>query len=148
MSVGEATIEAKGRAELFDFVDSRSAGGLLAALDAWRRMLLQGPDRFGESYYLGTMPLGGRRPLRHCMVGIDGELEVRWLNHPESEVTEVVEVFAGRDRDAAEVWVIRGDSPGGEPPSALDLRYGTDSLLKIQIRSWKSSPKSEAAQRS
>ena len=105
-------------------------------------MLSDGPRKFGESYYLGTMPLGGERPLRDVMVGIAGELEVRWLSHPDTGAVEAIEVFADRDEDPAELWLLReGDSQ--VMPTSLDLRYGIDSILKIKIKSWEEVPASD-----
>ncbi len=141
MVVGNTAIEAKTRADLYDAVEARSIGGLLPALDAWRRMIASGPKQFGESYYLGTMPLGGERPLRHCLVGIDGEMEVRWLYHPETSLVEAVEVFADRDSDPAELWVTRED--GDDKPVVLDLRYGVESILKVRVKSWRSEETTE-----
>ena len=142
MTVGQRTIEASTKGELYDGVSAQSVAGMLPALDAWRRMISDGPRKFGESYYLGSMPLGGERPLRDCMVGIDGELEVRWLSHPESRLVEAIEVFADRDKDPAELWIIRED-PSDSLPTILDLRYGTDSELRLRIKSWKKVPPSE-----
>jgi hypothetical protein len=86
--------------------------------------------------------LGGERPLRDVMVGIAGELEVRWLSHPESGAVEAIEVFADRDEDPAELWLMReGDSKS--MPNILDLRYGIGSLLKIKVKSWEEVPASE-----
>ncbi|MDG2221432.1 MAG: trypsin-like peptidase domain-containing protein [Rubripirellula sp.] len=136
--VGEKTFEATSRGKLYDEVVDGSVAGMLPALDAWRRMIEKGPQKFGETFYLGSMPLAGERPLRDCMVGLDGELEVRWMSHPDSELVEVVEVFADRDEDPAELWVIREN--GDEQPSILDLRYGLDSVLRLKIKSWQQVP--------
>ena len=138
MVVGEKTFEATSRGKLYDEVVDGSVAGMLPALDAWRRMIEKGPQKFGETFYLGSMPLAGARPLRDCMVGLDGELEVRWMSHPESELVEVVEVFADRDEDPAELWVIREN--GEQQPSILDLRYGMDSVLRVKIKSWQTIP--------
>ncbi len=127
MLVGDRPIEAETKAELYDGVSAKSIAGMLPALDAWRRMIAQGPKKFGETYSLGTVPLGGERPLRDCIVGIDGELEVRWLYHPESHLVEVIEVFADRDEDPAEFWMIR--ERGADMPTILELRYGLESVL-------------------
>ena len=127
---------------MYEAVTDGDPTGVLPALDAWRRMLDDGPRKFGESYYLGTMPLGGERPLRDVMVGIAGELQVRWLSHPDTGLVEAIEVFADRDEDPAELWVLReGDSQS--MPTILDLRYGLDSRLKIKVNSWESVPGSE-----
>ncbi len=155
IKVGDEAWGYKTKADLYEAVDQASIAGILPALDAWRRMIQTGPKRFGESYYLGTMPLGGQRPLRDCMIATDGEMEVRWLSHPETHRVEVVEVFADRDRDPAELWVQRqnpgnptnGNSKNGNPnesgkeiPALLDLRYGTDSVLRFRVKSWQSKP--------
>jgi hypothetical protein len=108
-------------------------------------MIAQGPKKFGESYYLGTMPLGGERPLRDCMVGIDGELEVRWLSHPEGQLVEAIEVFADRDTDPAELWLIR-QNEGESQPSILELRYGIEPVLRLRVKSWKQVPEAELNQ--
>lgn len=136
MVIGDKPMQAQDRGDLYDAISASSVGGIVSALEGWRRMLQDGPKKFGESYYLGTMPLAGQRPLRDCMVGIDGEIEVRFLSHPETGLVEVVEAFADRDEDPAELWIVReGDSPD-DVPSELDLRYGTDSVLKIKVEQW------------
>lgn len=147
MVVGDKTIEAESKGELYDGVSARSVAGVLPALDAWRRMVEDGPRKFGESYYLGTMPLGGERPLRDCMVGIDGEMEVRWLSHPESGWVEAIEVFADRDEDPAEIWLLR-DNETDSTPSVIDLRYGTESVLRFRVKSWQKVAQEELNQES
>ena len=144
-TIGDTPIDASSKAELYDLVGRRSVAGILPALDAWRRMIATGPKKFGESYYLGSMPLGGERPLRDCMVGIDGEIEVRWLSHPESRLVEVIEVLADRDRDPAELWLFR-DSPNQSQPSVMELRYGTEPVLRLRVKSWELVPESELNQ--
>ncbi|MEL6106128.1 MAG: trypsin-like peptidase domain-containing protein [Planctomycetota bacterium] len=130
---GEMAMQASTRAELYDGIEAGSVAGLLPALDAWRTMIDVGPKEFGESYYYGTMPLGGERPLRDCLVGVFGELEVRWLMHPETGLVECIEVFADPDSDPAEVWIERDD----DKVTTLDLRYGPSSLLKVTVEDWK-----------
>ncbi|WP_231742350.1 S1C family serine protease [Stieleria varia] len=136
MLVGSTAIEGRTKADLYNGVDAQTVGGILPALSAWRRMLRDGPKRFGESYYWGTMPLGGERPLRHCFVGIDGEMEIRWLYHPDTMRLECIEVQADRDEDPAELWVrYEGDKIAG-----FDLRYGLENELSLNIDSWTTEP--------
>ena len=134
MIVGETALSSKTRTDLYEAIEQKTMAGILPALDAWRRMLSEGPKKFGESYYLGTMPLAGERPLRDCMIGVDGELEVRWLSHPKTHLVEAIEVFADRDGDPAELWIIR--EPGNSNP-ILELKYGVDSVFRFQVDSWK-----------
>ena len=140
--VGDRPMELENRGQMYDAVTAQSLMGLLPALDSWRRMISDGPNKFGESYYMGSMPLGGERPLRDVMVGIAGELEVRWLSHPESRWVEAIEVFADRDTDPAELWLIREDNSKSEP-AILDLRYGLNSVLRLRVKSWKQIPESQ-----
>jgi serine protease Do len=140
--IGDKPIVTETKADLYDAVSIGSTAGILPALDAWRRMLAQGPKKFGESFYLGSMPLAGERPLRDCMVGIDGELEVHWLSHPDSRLVEVIEVFADRDKDPAELWLIRENADDSQP-TILDLRYGTESVFRLRVKSWKQVLESE-----
>ena len=114
--------------------------GLLAALDGFRRFLEQGPKKFGESFYLGAITLAGDRPLRNCLVGNDGELEIRWLTHPVTHRLEVMEVFADRDLEPLEVWFQYEDETDDRPlmPVGIDLRYGTESILKLKLEKWES----------
>jgi S1-C subfamily serine protease len=138
--VGDQSAEIVSNVEKYDCVGSRSSRGMLPALDAWRRILSLGPDTYGETTYLGTMPLGGERPLRDCLVGMHGELETRWLTHPESGVVEVIEVVADRDEDPAELWITRDLTDLSKPPTRLELRYGTEPVFAIQVTEWKVSP--------
>jgi S1-C subfamily serine protease len=142
MLIGDHPIVTETKSELYDGIVARSIAGMLPALDAWRRMLADGPKKFGESYYLGSVPLGGERPLRDCMVGIDGELEVHWLSDPASQAVEVIEVFADRDEDPAELWLIRQDA-SDSMPTGLELRYGVEKVLGLRVKSWKRVPESE-----
>ena len=76
------------------------------------------------------------------MVGIDGEMEIRWLSHPQSRWVEAIEVFADRDEDPAELWLLR-DNESDSKPSVLDLRYGTESVLRVRVKSWEKIPEDE-----
>ncbi len=136
MMIGDRPVDADSKAELYDGVTRRSYAGILLALDGWRRMIETGPKKFGETYYWGSLPLAGERPLRDCVVGIDGEIELRWLSHPDTHALEVIEVFADRDEDPAELWLTREGDDLTKSPTVLDLRYGIDSILKIKVKSW------------
>lgn len=136
VTIGERTTEATKPSELYDGVLAGNASGVLACLDAWRALLLKGPAGYGECYYRGQVPLLGERPLRDCLIGIAGELESAWLLHPQSGALEAIEVTADRDADPAELLVTWGTDPA-QPPTHLELRYGTQSLFKLRVESWR-----------
>ncbi|MEM0924836.1 MAG: trypsin-like peptidase domain-containing protein [Planctomycetota bacterium] len=139
MDVGQFAFSATRINELFDAVDQDMISGALAALDAWRKMTLLGPQQFGETYYKGTMPLSGERPLRDCTVGLYGDMEVRWLMHPDTGLLECIEVVADRDSDPAELWI----GWDGDRVDSLELRYGVDAVLSVAVESWDRGEKSE-----
>ncbi len=136
LSIGDEVVSLGTKVEQYDAVRSGTVSGLLPALDAWRHMLHVGPDQFGDTFYLGTMPLGGERPLRDCLVAVASEIEVRWLSHPDSTAIEAIEVFADRDDDPAELWIIRENDKLDSPPSAIELRYGTETVTRLKVTSW------------
>ncbi len=135
LRIGEKTIEAKTQAELYSGITSRNASGVLACLDAWRRMLRDGVEQFGDCYYRGTAPLLGERPLRHWMVGSYGALEASWLYHPETNRLEAIEVYADREDEPVELLLEWGTEPN-TAPKAFSIRYGTDETLSVSIESW------------
>jgi hypothetical protein len=76
------------------------------------------------------------------LIGVSGELESTWLLHPESAALEAIEVAADRDDDPAELFVKWSDD-SSKPPTHLELRYGTTSILNIKIDSWATTAKGE-----
>lgn len=124
--------------DLYEAVERASPTALLASLDALKRMIDQGPGKFGDTSYLGTVPFLGERPLRDCLVATAGDLETRFLAL-EGRL-DAVESFAGRDTDPAELLFFW---PAGEDqrlPMALELRFGTEPKLRIEIESWTLQP--------
>ena len=136
-ALGNERTEFAGRSELYDAINRQSTSSMIAAMDGLRRLLDQGTKEFGEIYYWGTMPLGGQRPLRDCLVGNDGELELRWLTHPDTRRLEAMEVFADRDLDPLEVWFQYDDADSSRlTPSGLEVRFGTQSRLRLRVQEW------------
>ena len=136
-ALGNERTEFAGRSELYDAINRQSTSSMIAAMDGLRRLLDQGTKKFGEIYYWGTMPLGGQRPLRDCLVGNDGELELRWLTHPDTRRLEAMEVFADRDLDPLEVWFQYDDADSSRlTPSGLEVRFGTQSRLRLRVQEW------------
>ncbi len=59
---------------------------------------------------------------------------------PKAELVEVIEVFADRDEDPAELWLIREDASETKP-TILELRYGLEKVLRLRVKSWQPSPR-------
>ncbi|WP_246112705.1 S1C family serine protease [Allorhodopirellula solitaria] len=137
LTLGQRTERLTSPDRYIDSVDRGTAGGILAAMQHWQRMMQTGLDRFGETYAWGTAPLLGQRPLRDCTVGIHGGLESRFYQHPESGRLEVIEAFADRDGDPAELWI--------DPPQWL-LTTNADNLADAGVLANSSDAESAAAE--
>ncbi len=141
--LGEETesLELARASERFEAIESQSLVALLTAFDAYRRMRQLGPKAYGDTYYLGTMPLLGELPLRDVLVGTAGDIETRFLLHPQSARLEAIECFATRDTDPAELifrWpdAAPGDASATPLPLTVALRFGTEPLVTFRVSSW------------
>lgn len=127
VSLGDRNLELQAKSDFFDAVDTGSDAALLVTLDSLRRLMMLGPEKFGETYYWGTMPLGGQRPLRDCLLGTSQDIEYRWLMHPDTGALECIEAVADRDTDPAEAWLKYENGK----LTGLDLRFGVESILQV-----------------
>lgn len=140
LKVGEKEYAMNSTAERFDAVDGKAGAAMLPALDNWRRLLVRGVNRFGDVYYVGTAPFLGKTPLRDVLSGTADELETRFITHPESGKLEAVELWADRSEDPAELIIDWSGASDAKPfPSALELRYGTEAYLRVEVEDWKNS---------
>ncbi|WP_237607211.1 S1C family serine protease [Roseimaritima sediminicola] len=144
ITLGETDREEARRLQLqepthaYQAIEEASPAALLAALGNLKRFARLGPGRYGDTYYLGTMPLLGQWPLRDVLVATAGDVETRFLLH-EGRL-ESIEAFAGRDRDPAELLLRGAGAEDAELPQTLELRFGTTPALIIQLQSWTTRP--------
>lgn len=137
LKVGDKDYTIATTADRYDSVDGKAGAAMLPALDNWRRLLVRGVERFGDVYYLGTAPFLGETPLRDFLVGTADELESRFVTHPDSGRLEAIELFADRSEDPAELilqW--RAETGDFNHPVSMELRYGDEVYLKIDVESW------------
>jgi len=108
-----------------ELTDPPETGGLLAALYQWRRLLTHGIDDFGQVYYLGAAPLGGRTGLFDILVGVHGGVESHFYLEPASGRLEAMELFTGDGRDPCELFFEDYKESGGRWwPRRLVVRHG------------------------
>lgn len=142
MTIGSDNYRVDNKADLIAAVDLASPMGVLAGLHAYRRMLADGIDRYGETVSWGTAPLAGQRPLRQVTAATDAGIEAKFFQHPDDDRLEVIEAFADRDGDPAEIWF---DGDLGQRPATLRLMYGTETTLTLSIDDWKIDDSADAA---
>lgn len=113
------------------------SGGLLVALHLWQRLLTVGPERFGEVYYLGTMPLAGHKELVDVLVGIHGGIETRFCFASDTGQLLALEMYPDDDIDPCEISF--GDYrefEGHLLPHRLEVRHADATFLTLEVKSY------------
>lgn len=77
--------------------------GLLATLHIWRRMLVLGPQKFGNVRYLGKAPIPGRDGLFDVLIATHNVAEALFYFDPESGRMIALEMFPDSGADACEL---------------------------------------------
>jgi len=117
------------------------SGGLLVALAMWRRMLTLGPARFGQVYYLGTVPFSaapitgpfggnagafpGHTELHDVLVATHKDVECRLIFNPVDGQLACLEMFPDESADPCEIYFSNYHEVEGRLlPQRLEARYG------------------------
>ena len=108
-------------------LEPSGSGGLLPALHLWRRLAVEGPENFGEVYYLGTVPFVGRDERVDVLVGIHGGVECRFLFDPAEGLLLAIEMFPEENVDPCEVYFAEyRELEGRLLPGRMEVRFGDD----------------------
>ncbi len=103
------------------------SGGLLAALYLWRRLAVEGPERFGDLYYLGTVPLAGHKKPVDVLVGSHKGVECRYYFDADSAQLLALEFFPAEDVDPCEIlFSDYREADGRSLPGRMEVRVGDD----------------------
>ncbi len=101
------------------------SGGLLVALHVWRRMLVLGPNAFGDTHYQGTAPIPGQQGLFDVLIGTHNVAETRFLFAPTSGALTLQETFVDNDSDPCELYFSDyRDVAGRQMPYRIEVRHG------------------------
>jgi hypothetical protein len=115
------------------------SGGLLPTLYLWRRLAVQGPEAYGDVYYLGTVPLERPDNLADVIVGIHGGVECRFFFDSEEGLLRAIEMFPTDDADPCEVYfsdyreVDQKWLPGRMEARVGDERYGVFPIDRFEL---------------
>ncbi|HEX3601966.1 MAG TPA: trypsin-like peptidase domain-containing protein [Lacipirellulaceae bacterium] len=117
------------------------SGGLLAALHLWQRLLLLGPRKFGEVYYLGTMPWKSGDSLAACLVATTAGVEARFYFDTEKSNLIGIELYTTEEDDPCEITFddIR-PVDGRSLPRHWTVRLGTDTFADLNVTSYEFGP--------
>jgi hypothetical protein len=113
------------------------SGGLLATLHLWQRLLMFGPRRFGDVYYVGTLPWTSDEKMSDCIAAVHGGVETRFYFDPESGDLAGIEMQASDDVDPCEIhFSDMRDVDGRRLPHAWTIRHGDDVFAELKIKSY------------
>ncbi|HEX4415493.1 MAG TPA: trypsin-like peptidase domain-containing protein [Lacipirellulaceae bacterium] len=122
------------------------SGGLLAALHLWQRLLLVGPRKFGEVYYLGSIPWKTDDNLADCLVATAAGVEARFYFDAEKSNLIGLELYTSEDDDPCEITFddIR-TVDGRSLPYHWTVRHGDDTFANLNVTSYEfgATPKPE-----
>jgi S1-C subfamily serine protease len=113
------------------------SGGLLAALHLWQRLLLLGPRRFGEVYYLGSLPWGDDEKLADCLVATHAGVETHFYFDPGSGNLIGIALYVSDEDDPCEIYFddIRPVN-GRSVPHHWVIRHGDNVFADVSIKSY------------
>lgn len=137
--------------DLTSAADPPTSGGLLAALHLWRRMLLLGPEKFGDVYYYGTMPLlnsphealmlKNTDALVETLVGTYGGVECLFMFDSRDGQMVGMEMYLHSDDDPCELRFPSYAEVEGRPmPKQLVARYADHVYLDMKLTEVKCNP--------
>jgi len=110
------------------------SGGLLPALYLWRRLAVEGLERFGEIHYEGAAPLPGRNGWTEVLAGSHRSADVRFYFDPDDGRLLAMELFSSDDSDPCELYFedYRRESGVGRP-GRIKVRCGDQAFAVFEI---------------
>jgi serine protease Do len=134
-SFPQGTVKLDASQDLDQELGPRGSGGLLAALHLWRRMLVLGPQKFGDVIYYGTAPYSGADGLSEVLVATQNVAEVHLAFDSNSGRLATLEMITDPTSDGCELrFSDYRDVGGRQVPHRIDVHYGD--VLYGQIE-WK-----------
>jgi S1-C subfamily serine protease len=110
------------------------SGGLLLTLHLVRRLNLEGPEKYGDVYYLGTCPLPGRPGLFDVLVTTYKQVETHFYFDPSDGLMAAVEMYPAEHEDPCEIYFTEyRESEGRMTPGVMDVRYGNDRVATFKL---------------
>jgi len=122
---------------LADTTGPPRSGGLLAALHLWQRLLLFGPRRFGEVYYLGEVPWGNDDKAADCLVATHGGVESRFYFDMDTANLVGIELQVSEDEDPCEIYFDdTRPADGRSLPHHWAIRHGDEVFAELTVKSY------------
>jgi hypothetical protein len=140
LPVGDSEADLSGL--LNDEINPPGSGGLLAALHLWKRYLVEGPGKFGQLVYVGTMPWPGIDNWCDVLVGTTQGVDIRFYFDPATKRLAALEFFSKENEDPCEVTILGyQEIDGRQWPSELSVRYAERAFGQFKISKIEASDK-------
>ena len=128
---GAVTVDANK--DLTDQLGPPGSGGLLAALHLWRRLLVMGPQKYGQLHYYGTAPCPGIEGLADTLVGVNNVVETSFVFDPASGQLALLEMFGDAEQDPCEVrFLDYQPQEGRQFPTRIVVQFGDKQILDVR----------------
>ena len=115
-------------------LEPRGSGGLLVALHLWRKMLIIGPEKFGDVIYQGSIPNRFNKGLGDVLVATRGPIETNFVFDKTNQRLLAIEMYPDSDVDPCEVYfedyVVDGDL---SVPGTIRFLRGTNASNSIKV---------------
>jgi hypothetical protein len=124
-------------ASLTETTSPPRSGGLLAALHLWQRLLLLGPRRYGDVYYLGTIPWTSDDKLADCLVTTTAGVETRYYFDGDTGNCTGLELRIADDEDPCEIYFDDFRQVDGRSlPFHWTVRHGDEVFADLKVASY------------
>ena len=144
LPAGQLRIELTGG--LSNRLEPPGSGGLLVALAMWRRMLVEGPEKFGEVYYLGTAPVVGHEGLLDVLAAAHDDVECRFMFDPDDGYLVAMELYPAEDVDPCEFYFGEfKEFEGRMLPARIEARHGDDFIFVFECKQYTFAKKDEGS---
>ncbi len=113
------------------------SGGLLLALHAWQLIVDKGLSRFGEVYYLGSLPHGPDNRVEDCLVALYEGMELRLFFASDTGDLSGLELYTADDADPCEIaFSDFAEFAGRRLPHRWLVQHGDETFAEMVINRW------------
>ncbi len=103
IQLGNSTYVLDQEDDLADQIDQSQLHGLLLSLHLWRKLLISGPNRFGDVIYFGSIPVQFSGGLAECLVATRDSVQCYAMFDKTSSHLIELDVFADNDSPACTI---------------------------------------------
>jgi hypothetical protein len=134
--LGDKTETVQSRFGWPALIKQRSFMGVAMGLRAWQEWQRRGPRLMGDAVYLGRNPIVGKEGLFDATRITVSDYELVVYAAPESGLIELIEVFADKQSDPAELYFEKYENVEGRlTPKMVRLAYGLETQFLFSVQS-------------